>query len=261
MKRVFIQHFEHIRHRLQNYFEHTGMGLHPDVLGGAREGFVKLFLKQNLPSLIGFSTGEIIDCNDKRSGQVDIIIQSLLSPRIQLFEDIQISLVDSCIAAIEVKSNLTTANIESDSHLKSALNLVRRIKNLERLYLIKGTVNFSGSTPTEVLIEKTPCFIFAYQGPTKETLVEKINEYKEFFKIESLDDFCPEVITVIDKGYTLIKNDGWLMDPAKNTGSYYWSNEQEDGGLVEFFTYLVNLIENRNSQYQPTNFTKYYRDT
>lgn len=236
------------------------MALHPDVLGLAREGFVKLFLKQNLPSLIGFTSGEIIDCNDNRSGQVDIIIQSLLSPKIHLFEEIQISLVDSCIAAIEVKSNLTTAKFENNSHLKTALNTFKKIKSLERLYPIEGTINFSGKTPTNITIEKTPCFLFAYQGPTRETLAEKINEYKEFYKIESLDDFCPEVITILDKGYSLIKNDGWLMDPAKTTGSYYWANEQEDGGLVEFFTYLVNLIENRNNQYQPTSFSKYYRD-
>ena len=72
-KRLIVQHLSYIRDRLIKYSEHLNLAEHPDVKGLSREGIMKLFLEDNLPSAVEFRTGEIIDRDDNRSGQVDIV--------------------------------------------------------------------------------------------------------------------------------------------------------------------------------------------
>jgi hypothetical protein len=64
--RVLSLHLERILRRLIDFADHTDLAQHPDVKGLAREGFVKIFLKENLPSLVKYKTGEILDQNMKR---------------------------------------------------------------------------------------------------------------------------------------------------------------------------------------------------
>ncbi len=179
---------------------------HPDNLGLAREGFVKMFLKENLPSLIDFRFGEIVDQEDNRSGQIDIILQSALSPRIHLFGDLQISLSDFVLGTIEVKSTLTTAAVDKPSHFKSALDTFKIVKTLKRDHKISGN---KGSTTIE--LPNTPCFLFAYTGPEIDTLLTKLNEYGEHNSLVP-NDYWPEVIVILDREYYIIRNDGWLFD-------------------------------------------------
>lgn len=170
--RCLAQHFKYIRERLLQYASHTGLAKHGDVTGLAREGFIKMFLKENLPSLVDFCTGEILDRNDNRTGQIDVIIQSALSPKINLFGDIQISLADFVLGIIEVKSTLTTASIDKNSHLKSSLETFRKVKALKRkknLYEYRNSAK--GAVP--FYLNNTPCFLVAYHGANADTVTKK----------------------------------------------------------------------------------------
>ena len=143
--RLLLQHLAYSRKRLEAYSEHMRIGTHPDVVGLAREGLIRYFLQDNMPTAINYVTGQIFDEKDDRSGQVDIIIQSQHSPRMRLFGDIEMCFVDAVLAAIEIKSRLTTANWQHTSHLKASLDAFLKIKNLARRYRISGTlVNPSG---------------------------------------------------------------------------------------------------------------------
>ncbi len=104
--RILVKHFSNIRDRIKKYGEHVGIAEHGDVKGLAREGIIKEFLKQNLPSIVEFKTGQIIDHNDELSGQLDIIFQSPFAPHINLFQDIQLTMADATLGVMEVKSNL-----------------------------------------------------------------------------------------------------------------------------------------------------------
>jgi len=169
--RILALHLRRILRRLIDFVEHTARAKHPDVKGLTREGFVKIFLKENLPSLVEYKTGEILDQNDDRSGQLDIILQSALSPRINLYDDIQITLADFVLAVIEVKSTLTTG--EKDSGLHSALETIRKVKKLKRTHQVRY---LSPELNEEWEHPNTPCVLFAYNGPTIKTMVDKLQE-------------------------------------------------------------------------------------
>ncbi len=254
--RLIIQHLSYIRKRLIEYSEHLNIAEHPDVKGLSREGIMRFFLEGNLPSAVEFRTGEIIDLDDHRSGQVDILMQSSFSPRLNLFGDIQLTLVDFCLGAIEVKSTLTTASMKLSSHLKSALDTFRGIKSLNRHHFVESDVEFHGTTPTRVQLRTTPCFLVAYKGPTLNTLLNKLNEYAAVNKIDK-DSYWPEVITVIDRGYNIVKDDGWFKAPTE--GFYTLHNENTDECLAGLFTYLTQIIEAWNSKSHPTQFSNYYK--
>ena len=251
--RILSKHFEDLGKRLSSYGVHAGIADHPNLLGAAREGFVQLFLKENLPSVVDFKTGQIIDKNDTLSGQVDIILQSALSPRIHLFGDIEIAFADHVIGAIEVKSTLTTGNWDSSSHLKSALETITKIKSLQREHLISGLPNWMDGQ--RLTLPNTPCFIFAYDGPEAETLIKKLQEYATVTGL-SFDQYIPEVIVVLNRHYYLCKNDGWIF-PSDGSDSKLRKYEGSEH-LVGLFVYICQLIEEWNSKPHHTVFAKFF---
>jgi len=234
-KRILSQHFEQSLERLKAFSQHARLAEHPDNLGLAREGFIKTFLRESLPSLIDFRSGEIIDHKDNRSGQIDIILQSSLSPRIHLFGDVQVSLADFVLGVIEVKSTLTTAVVNKASHLKSALDSFKKVKSLDRDHKITAN-NKSGN---KIDLPNTPCFLFTYSGPKKDTLLIKLEEYGNQNKLD-YNQYWPDVIVVMDKEYYILRNDGWLND-KKNEDVYLTYDGKEC--LVGLFVYICQIIE------------------
>ena len=248
-RRILSQHFEQSLERLKTFSQHARLAEHSDNLGLAREGFIKTFLKENLPSLIDFRSGEILDQNDKRSGQIDIILQSALSPRIHLFGDVQVALADFVLGAIEVKSTLTTAAVDNASHLKLALDTFRDVKSLTRDYKI--TAVKSGRM---IELPNTPCFLFAYIGPTKNTLLTKLNEYGDYNDLTP-KEYWPEVIVVLDREYNVFRNDGWLYDKENEL---VYSTYDGKECLVDMFVYICQIIEAWNAKSHHSNFGKFF---
>jgi len=250
--RLLTEHLKNLRTKLLAH--HANIGKHPDVLGQAREGLIRFLLKDNLPTIVDFFTGEIIDTDDERSGQVDIIVQSAFSPKLNVFENINVTMNDTVLGAIEVKSNLTTGSWDKSSHLKLALNNVNRIKKLKRQNLISGYKPEVKST--SITFNETPCFLFAYKGPDVNTLIDKLNDYGKVHNLQQ-NEYWPEVITVLDKGYYLIKNDDWLIKPFDKKYNCS-SNTNPDECLTGIYVYLCQIIESWNNQTKMTPFNKYF---
>jgi len=253
--RIASKHFSTLREQLMRYAEHAGLlADHGDVRGLAREGFVKVFLQTNLPQMVDFTTGEIIDSQDNRSGQIDLIIQSAVSPRFHLFDGIEVALVDCVLGAIEVKSTLTTASIDSPSHLKASLASSQQVKSLCRVQPLQaGTPKWKSDGP--LFLEQSPYFVFAYSGPTKDTLLQKIEEYGKHYRLP-YDHFAPNVIVVLDRNYYIYRNDGFLFPPQ---GSEPYRQYEGEECLVGLFVYICQLIETWNSVSHHTQFGEYFR--
>src|SRR5688572_30221250 len=117
--RHLYRYLREVRRQLEQFADITDLAAHGDVKGAPREGFVKAFLKNHLPSSIDYGTGEIVDADDNRSGQIDIILQSAISPRMTLLESVMLAFADAVLGIIEVKSTLTTASWSESSHLRS----------------------------------------------------------------------------------------------------------------------------------------------
>lgn len=246
---TLIDHFVRTRLNLLALSTHLDIVNHGDIKGIAREALITQFLNTNLPSLVDWKTGEIIDCNDQKSGQVDIVLQSVSSPRVHLYNNIQISLADAVIATIEVKSTLTTASWEESSHLKSALMTFQKIKSLHRDHKLKGTDQYHKPH------KNTPCILFAFSGPTYETLIEKYITYSELNQIE-FDDFAPDLTIVLDRGYAIFRNDGWIT-PIIGTKPFSFKLDK-DRCLIPLFVYLCKLIEVWNVDIKHTKFQNYF---
>ena len=230
----------------------AGIAKHPDIVGAAREGIASLFLAENLPATVHFLTGEIFDSSDARSGQIDLIVYPAKSPRLCLFGKIHLVPSDFVISAIEVKSTLTTAGADNPSHLRSALESCRRVKGLHRHYPIQGVINSE-----VVTLLQTPYMIFAYDGPSRETLERHLHEYRQANGLAL--SMMPDLIAVMSRDYYLVQNNGWLIKSVP--GGVAWScNNSSHATLLGMYAYLTKLIEAYAVSSYNMPFTSYLRD-
>jgi hypothetical protein len=203
--------------------------------------------------LVEFKTGEIMDCHDERSGQLDIVLQSIAAPRIPLFDNIQITMAEAALGVIEVKSNLTTASWEKSSHLRSALRTFRKVKSLDRngsrifIPSAYGSNRFSKEHPN------TPCFLVAYKGPLKETLMEKLIGYGQHFDLPT-DEYAPDVTCVLNPGYYIYRDDELLF--PKGDQEFY--ARVGDDSLAGIFMYACQIIEAWNGTTHLTRLVDYF---
>lgn len=228
--RVLSEHFAAVKRRLHEYSKHFDIADHGDIKGYGREALVQEFLATHLPGQIEYLTGEILDPVDGRSGQVDIIMQSARYPKVPLLGNVHLAFVDSVVAAIEVKSNLTT------QHLAAALTQFRKIKSLRRSVVLE-------IGPLAAKLTAIPCLIFAFTGPKRDTLIKGINEYATREKI-SLNSCSPDMVVVLDEDYYVCKNDGWQFPVIPQPGAYFrdWSGLPHEN-LVGMYNYLNNVIQ------------------
>lgn len=132
--------------------------------GDSREGFIKYFLENILPSVyrIGRS-GDIIDANGNESGEVDIIIENPFSPHfVTGAGGNKLYLAEGVGAVIEVKSHLDKQWTEVKSKVENIKNIKR---NLKPIVFTRG-VDFS----------KIPVFVVAYKG---NHVAKKFNEFNK----------------------------------------------------------------------------------
>lgn len=243
--RVLSEHFGKVKLKLLEYSKHFDIAQHGDIKGYGREALVQDFLATHLPDQVEYLTGEILDADDVRSGQVDVILQSKRSPKIPLIGNLHLAFADSVIAAVEVKSNLTT------QHLLAALDQFRKIKALRRT-----TVFELGQHAAR--LESIPCLIFAFKGPTKETLIASINKYAADNQVP-LNSFSPDMVVILNCDYYLCKNDGWQFPVIPVAGGYFrdWAGLPHEN-LVGFYNYLNNLIQAYISGSPRLNLQKYF---
>ena len=253
---ILVTHFDKTRKTLLELSKHFEIVNNGTVKGNIREGVVHEFLQKNLPTVVDYLTGEIIDCKGARSGQIDIILQSISDPRIQLYKDQHIALCDAVLAVIEVKSTLTTGAPNGESSLVQALNTFKKVKSLYRTVKIKS---ITGDNQDK---ETIPCILFAYTGPPVETLANALKTYatQYEYKEEECDRFLPDVIVVLDKGYYAYKEDGWIFERTEEiVKGKLLPNKKTEETLIGMFVYLCNVIQSWNKNRQYSNYVDYLK--
>lgn len=255
--KILKKHFNKTRNSLLELSNHFDILKDGTTKGNAREGLIHEFLQKNLPSIVDYLTGEIIDTEDLRSGQIDIILQSISDPRMKLYKDYHIALCDAVLAVIEVKSTLTTGDPQKGNSFNDAMNTFKKVKLLNRKVKIKSI------TP-EISADKEtiPCILFSYKGPTYETLSNTIKEYVTFCKYdkEECNKFLPEIIVILDKGYYVYKEDGWIFKrDLKYDVGVLMPNLKEEETLIGVFVYLCNIIQSWNQNRRFSNYIEYLK--
>jgi Domain of unknown function (DUF6602) len=250
--RILIEHLRNVADTLRLYSKQCGFADNSDNSGGAREALCRLFMQQHLPQSVSFFTGELFDQADARSGQIDLIIHPIGSPRLNLIDNIDLVYADAVLATIEVKSSLTTATSGKPSHLKAALDSCVKIKRLVRTSSIGAFMSGSGQPVT---LTKVPVLIFAFEGPTVETLRAKLHEYQTAAGVSL--DLMPDLITVLVRDYYIVQNNGWLIDKVENEKVHWSHNAKPEAVLLGMYVYLTKLIEANEAMPEFTPFSKY----
>jgi hypothetical protein len=174
-------------------------------LGLAREGLISTFLMRNLPEYISYHSGQIFDSHNNTSGQIDIVLHPLISPKLHLFNSISMFPVETVLAAIEVKSNLTSGKYCLEKILKSCKK-------------------------TKELSTKLPFIVFAYKGLSSEKLLCHLSN------LSGSTLFLPDFIFNLDKGYYLIKNGSPYSENCYNL--------IDEDIFIGLFDFILKIIEN-----------------
>jgi hypothetical protein len=102
---------------------------HPGIKGDERAAALAAFLRHRIPDSYEVTKGEVIDCFDNRTGQLDIIIYDKLAAR-PISQQAENSIIpcEALYVSVEVKSLLTKEEIKK---CVRASRLVRDLRPLE----------------------------------------------------------------------------------------------------------------------------------
>jgi hypothetical protein len=159
-----------LKQQSESIFTHKGN------IGDSREKELIAFLEKVMPDCYGFSSGEIIDIENNRSHQTDIIIfDKLYSPYFTDSSKKIVAPVDSVFGTIEVKSVLNSnALSQLKIHIDDFNELTRHKTNG---FQINPYLEFTATGSSHISTsENNPIFcMFSYDSDLKlDTIVNKI---------------------------------------------------------------------------------------
>jgi hypothetical protein len=204
---------------------------HSTILGDAREHFISEVLKKFLPANVIIGSGQIIDVNNNKSKQIDIIVYRNDFPVLRTFGTSDIYLVEGVLATIEVKSQL------NENTLFEALENGKSVKSLRPSFVMETINYYSNEVYSNIFEELTDSqknsimgmvlpstYIYSYKGYTEKSLDDFKNSLDKWHynlkKYGELDPtLLPEIITT--EGCVAQKNLNNFLELQKVTESEF----------------------------------------
>jgi len=223
--KILIEHIKNCKQQLKQLSSHAGILEHKGNLGIAREGFINNFLKDNLAEYINYNDGEIFDSEGKRSGQIDIVLHPISSPKLNIHKTTNLFPIETVLAVIEVKSFLDKNQINK---ILESCREVKSLKNINKQY--KNS------------LWNLPYIIFAYDGNKKETILNNIDKYIN--KSDSIINLIhlPDIIYILDQNFCLVKCRNYY-EIGQTVTSCYKEVFIDTEPLLGVFKYLLKLTE------------------
>jgi hypothetical protein len=209
---------------------------HAGERGGEREASLRTFLQVYLPSKYAVTNGEIVDKLRQTSKQCDLVIYDHLNcPLLLAGKDYRVFPVEPVLATIEVKSVLST------TELQDASEKIKSVKALDRQNGPIAGIVFAYSS----VWQTDPMGNIAKH-------LKKINQGLEPHQfIDLLCVLDAGVINVVDEnGYTRVTK------KMSERSMLVW-HELTPPILLWFFIQLLDLLDGQNSS--PPNYQKYAR--
>jgi len=194
--------------------------------GQERESFVSDFLSTHLPSRLSLSNGEIIDSNNRKSAQQDLIIYDDRSPRLNIARS-NLFFCEGVFATVEVKSYL------DKKELGRALANIRTVKELRKTSGTGGAVFAKGSEDFEHVV----AYLFAYSGDSLDACMGSAQEFYEG-DLQQLKRHGFDFLCILDKGY-VVRNDGVFFEIKKPDAVYITQRDREKA-LMSLFVHMCN---------------------
>lgn len=222
------EHFARVQDVLLSQFD-VAKSLAAKVdIGEARQVFIDQCLKDYLPAKALVGSGEIVDSQDSRSGQIDVIVYRDDTPKLSV-ADRDVFLCEGVYCTVEVKSTI------DKERLYEAMESVRRVKALEK----SGAGGaYIGTTPPPNRIRS---YVFAYSGIDMNTLRNHVAEYIKAKGIKFADEGF-DMLCVLRKGI-IVKNDGFFFERNEQNVKYeIMSSDIETNTLLLFFLHLLKNV-------------------
>lgn len=221
-----LNHFKTMAAILSAKYDLSAGFKNSSLLGQERETFVSDFLSTHLPSRLSLSNGEIVDSDNRRSAQQDLIIYDERSPRLNIARS-NLFFCEGVFATIEVKSYL------DKKELQRALANVRTVKELRRTSRTAGAVFVKGSEDFEHVL----AYLFAYSGDSLDACIGNAQGFYEG-DLQQLKQYGFDFLCVLDKGY-VVRNDGVLFEIKKPDALYITQRDREKA-LMSLFVHMCN---------------------
>ncbi|WP_127097459.1 DUF6602 domain-containing protein [Brachybacterium saurashtrense] len=177
---------EEIANKMESDFRGSGIVEHRGSKGTLREDLLRNFLEDYvLRSAAVSGSGELISSSGQRSGQCDVMIIDAITPPLWKGDSYRIVPIECCEVVIEVKSNLTVAELEK------SWAAATRLKSLPRTaYLPSKSLYTSDAMPPQV-------HVFAYESASMDTLgaaASRLSSEGDY--TAGLDSLC-----ILDRGF------------------------------------------------------------
>ncbi|HEY1976377.1 MAG TPA: DUF6602 domain-containing protein [Candidatus Baltobacteraceae bacterium] len=139
-------------------------GMSSNTTGAERQEFIESFLRNVLPTIYRFGTGDATDLNGAISGQLDVVVESPFAPTLPNvgLGSTRLYLAESIAAVIEVKSDIS-------KQWTQAIKTAAKLAPLRRTYTSSIRMTDSsirlGAGPVTTT-DAIPLFVAAFTGWT-----------------------------------------------------------------------------------------------
>ena len=210
---------------------------HRGEKGTMREEIIRKFLESYLPDKYGVRRGIIICAAGIQSKQQDIIIvDKNVTPKFVNFDDVDVVPVESARVIVEVKSVLTTTELEK------ALVNIASVRSMQKTICNKN------------IVSKYPFgIIFAYESSiTLERIKEEMIKYSQENNIQDM----PTLVVVLNRGYISCANKNkplnYELIPCSNTiFGVHKVDDEADNLMILFIMVITGLFSANMLEIQP----------
>ncbi|UCR85461.1 DUF6602 domain-containing protein [Pseudomonas chlororaphis] len=204
---------------LNAQYEMTNVLKHSATAGTARERLIQDFLVAHLPEMTSVVSGMIVDSNDQRSRQQDIVLMLKSMPRLPFASGHDLIFQEGTVATFEIKTGVTPTvlndiaiNIESVKKLTPSTMKGVQLGDLEWPY------------------RRILSVILTYKGSALVTIERKLSELSDIGR--------PDVYLDLQRGI-LIKNEGILF--SADSSSPYLHFDDPAIGLARLLALLSKV--------------------
>jgi hypothetical protein len=215
-----------IRGALKAYEDASALD-HSGLRGRVREIAAAKLIKPILPPGIEIGTGKITDSTGSLSAETDLVVYSRLTlPPLIYGQSTGLFPVESCVYAIEVKSQLTATELQSSIE---KFRRVRALRYLESFYPL-NFLNPIGPACSFVIP-----VLFAFSTDLSESGKTEIERYREHDDVADQSPIIP-VLCVPGRGYWWFKP----SEPDKKWIHHPPTGEHDE--VIDFIGGLANTI-------------------
>lgn len=166
--------FADIASQMQSQFDISARLKHRGSKGSAREETLRDFLTDFMPRVVAVTgNAELISTDGQVSNQCDLLVVDASTPPLWSVDSVQVVPIESCHAWIEVKSNLSVAELEKAWQAAVEVKEMPRVAYHPGLMgALFGAADHFGEV-AKMRKEMTPqCHVFAYKGASLELLLD-----------------------------------------------------------------------------------------